>query len=264
VPRRRLPDLGLEPLSARSLVLSTLLGTHPPRLSARSLVVLGEQFGIAEGTMRTALSRMAGAGELEADGGEYQLGARFKERQALQDEGLRVPEEPWDGSWWLATVTVPSRAIAERRAFRSHMVSHRMGELRPDTWLRPANVSAPTNPGRTLIIRGSIDYQPDELIALLWDIDDVDREARHLLALAEGAISWLDAGDPTVLPDSLFVCIAVVRFLRTEPQLPKSIVGPRWPPNALRHTYAQLQKRHAALVGSFLNEEARSADEAIS
>ena len=40
-------DLGIEPLTARSLMLSTLLGTHPPSLPVRALVAVGELFGFA-------------------------------------------------------------------------------------------------------------------------------------------------------------------------------------------------------------------------
>ena len=53
------------PLSARSVVASTLLGMRPPRLPTQILVRSGALFGIAEGTTRVALSRMVAAGELE-------------------------------------------------------------------------------------------------------------------------------------------------------------------------------------------------------
>src|SRR3954470_1143428 len=73
------------PLSARSVVASTLLGMHPPVLSARVLVKSGELFGIAEGTTRTALSRMVNAGELVVEDRSYRLAGRLLERQARQD-----------------------------------------------------------------------------------------------------------------------------------------------------------------------------------
>jgi phenylacetic acid degradation operon negative regulatory protein len=99
MPGRVLPDLGLEPLTARSLVLSVLLGTHPPRQPVRALVALGSLFGMTEGTIRTALSRMSVAGEVEADSGQYALGTRLRRRQASQDVALQAADEPWDGTW---------------------------------------------------------------------------------------------------------------------------------------------------------------------
>ncbi|MEO9224032.1 MAG: hypothetical protein ABI276_03475, partial [Acidimicrobiales bacterium] len=48
--------------SARSVIASTLLGVHPPRLSGRALIRTGALFDIAEGTVRVALSRMSATG----------------------------------------------------------------------------------------------------------------------------------------------------------------------------------------------------------
>jgi hypothetical protein len=79
----------MRPLNARSLVLSLLLGLDPPELSARALVRLAELFGIAPGTMRTALSRMAATGELAGDADGYRLVGRLLERKAAQDIGRR-------------------------------------------------------------------------------------------------------------------------------------------------------------------------------
>ena len=63
--------LQIRPLTARSVVLSTLLGVHPPRLAARHLVRVGDLFGIAEGTIRVALSRMVTSGDLVQTDGAY-------------------------------------------------------------------------------------------------------------------------------------------------------------------------------------------------
>src|SRR5262249_17115194 len=136
-------DLGLKPLSARSVILSALLGSHPPRLPARALVALGSQFGIAEGTVRTALSRMVDSAEVEASGSTDRLGAGLRRRQESQEIALHVLDESWDGSWWISIVDVVGRPMAARRAYRATMLEHRLGELRPDTWLRPTNLPAP-------------------------------------------------------------------------------------------------------------------------
>ena len=94
------------PLTARSVIASTLLGTTPPRLPGRLLVRAGALFGLAEGTVRTALSRMVAAGELTADDGTYALAGPLLARQARQDESRRavVAAETWDGGWTMAVV----------------------------------------------------------------------------------------------------------------------------------------------------------------
>ena len=67
----------MRPFNARSLVLSVLLGLDPPVLPVRTLVELAGLFGIAPGTMRTALSRRVTAEELAVDADGYHLVGRL-------------------------------------------------------------------------------------------------------------------------------------------------------------------------------------------
>ncbi len=256
--RRRLPDLGLNPLTARSLALSTLLGTHPPRLPVRAIVALGELFGIAEGTMRTALSRMTTSGEVVADDGWYSLGDRLQRRQATQDAARHLIAEPWDGTWWFAIVGAERRSHASRRAFRASMREHRMGELRPETWLRPANLPGPAPLEGIVVVRGSIEGpvgrggDPLEIARHVWDLDVLVATSDELTGLVGEALHWLQPGDPAVLADTFLLSVAVVRFLSAEPQLPSELVGGEWPPDGLRAAYDRLEAAHSAVLGAFL------------
>lgn len=232
------PDLGIRPLNARSLVLSILLGLRTPVLPARALVATGDLFGIAPGTMRTALSRMVAAGELEAVDGEYRLVGRLLERKAAQDIGRRPPPEAWDGAWWVAIVTVPRRDIAQRRAFRSHMANLRMGELRPDTWMRPANLDGPDGDEGLAVVRGPLSGEdPAALARTLWPLPELAARAGQLLSLVEAAMPALEAGQPRALAETFDLAAAVVRFLRAEPLLPPTLTPQPWPPDELRARY---------------------------
>jgi phenylacetic acid degradation operon negative regulatory protein len=247
-------ELGIEPLTARSLVLTGLLGTHPPRLPVRALVALGQLFGFAEGAMRTALSRMAAAGEIEATDGSYTLGSRLQQRQASQDASRRPAPADWDGTWWVAIVDAERRTVGERRAFRSRMRHGRMGELRPDIWLRPANIAGPSPAPDLLVTRGSVEERdPVALARRVWDLDSLASTARNLVAAAESATQSLESGDPRVLPETFMTSVAVVRFLLGEPLLPPSLVGKDWPADALRRAYDALEDAHMGLMRSFLS-----------
>ena len=93
-------------LNARSVVLSTLLGTVPPRMSARRLVAVGALFGIEEGTIRTALTRMVQRGELDvAEGARYELSGALISRQVRQRESRTAAMDAWNGRWRMAVVT---------------------------------------------------------------------------------------------------------------------------------------------------------------
>src|SRR5262245_8659675 len=183
------------PLSARSLILSALLGSHPPTLPVRALVAFGEIFGFASGTVRTALSRMAAAGELEARDCSYALGPLLRERQERQIERIVAPD-PWDGTWWVAIADASGRSLGDRRAFRERMLAERMGELRPDIWLRPANIPPPSASG-LLIARGPVEgSDPRALASRLWPIAALDAEGRALLRDARAALRQLQRPVP--------------------------------------------------------------------
>ena len=185
--------------------------------------------------MRTAVSRMVGDGELiAAGGGQYELGAAMLDRQQRLDVGREGRHEPWKGEWWTAIVLAERRGLAERRLFRAEMTKRLMGELRPDVWLRPANVARPVASGDVLVVRGVIDRDPVELAHMLWDLDELAATARMLSVEAQAAKAGLAAEDRTVLPGSFIVSVAVARFLAVEPQLPSEIVGRRWPVDELR------------------------------
>src|SRR5260221_7438598 len=85
------------PLSARSVVLSLLLGTHPPELPVRDLLRAVEPLGVAASTLRAALSRMVAAGDLRSTDAVYRLSDRLLERQRRQDIAVHPETRPWDG-----------------------------------------------------------------------------------------------------------------------------------------------------------------------
>jgi len=244
---------GVRPLNARSLVLSVLLGLDPPALTARSLVSLAGLFGVAAGTMRTAISRMVAAGELTAADGEYRLVGRLLDRKAAQDIGRRPPPARWDGSWWVAAVTVPRRSVAERRAFRTEMTNRRMGELRPDTWMRPANLDAMpvSSASGVAAVRGPLDgVAATDLVSQLWPLDDLARQAATLGELIADAEPDLDSGDPLALTRTIALSAAAVRFLRAEPLLPPALVPPGWPVDRLRADYRSFDRAFGRVLTS--------------
>jgi phenylacetic acid degradation operon negative regulatory protein len=245
-------DADIRPLDARSLALSALLGTHPPRLPARALVALAELFGIADGTMRTALSRMVRNGEVLADDGWYRLAGPLLERQRAQDTGRRPVAADWDGRWHTVVTTAERRSAPERRAFRRTMIDHRMGEVRPETWMRPANLPAPEPDDGWILVTGTLAAtDPHELVARMWDLDAIAILATRLGERLDSVIHTgigTSTAEPTdtepdvaSIPARFAVAAAVLRFLRAEPLLPPSLVGDDWPVDRLRLAYAEAE-----------------------
>lgn len=232
-----------------------MLGTHPPRLSARSLVSLAALFGINAGTMRTALSRMVIAGDVANDGGTYVLTDRLIARQAAQDTGRRPATEPWDGTWHTALATADQRELADRRHGRVVLQHARFAELRPDIWFRPANLPAPTLDGDWLITTGPIlGVAPGELVDRLWPIDDIVAAARQLDGELVEVASSLDQEDPASIPPAFALSARIVRFLRVEPLLPAALLPATWPVPSLRDRYDRFEGTLQAMMRPFLRD----------
>ncbi|MER5972545.1 PaaX family transcriptional regulator C-terminal domain-containing protein [Streptomyces sp. NPDC002055] len=233
---------GLRPLTARSVVLSTLLGHHPPLLPARALVRVGRLFGIAEGTVRVALSRMVAAGDLEQRDGGYALTARLLHRQARQDDARSPRTRPWDGAWEIAVVTPEPRPAAERSALRQEMSALRLAELREGTWLRPANLRRslpPSVTGPCTLLTGRPDDDPAALAASLWDLTDWAGRARALHTALE------QAPDPA---GEFTAAAAILRHLMADPLLPAGLLPADWPGDALRARYEVFHAEMRALL----------------
>ena len=245
--------LGLTPLSARSIMLSVLLGSHPPALTGQQLVGLAELFDIRPGTARTALSRMTASGELEAEDGRYSLGPRMLQRQRQQDDGRHTPAESWDGRWYTAIAAAGGRSIADRRSFRSTMVGARMAELRPDIWMRPANIAKPECKSDAHLITGELDTDdPLDLVNELWSLPEINEQSALVSAALIESRPSLDNGDPSVLPSTFVLSAAAVRFLRVEPQLPAELMPEGWTSPELRTIYDDFETAFQRLLRSFL------------
>ncbi|MEU2065134.1 PaaX family transcriptional regulator C-terminal domain-containing protein [Streptomyces sp. NPDC013455] len=238
------PDpAGLRPLSARSVVLSVLLGVHPPELPVRDLVRLVEPFGVGGSTLRAALSRMVAAGDLRRADGAYRLSDRLLARQRRQDDALNPRTRAWDGDWEMVVVTATGRGPAERADLRARLTALRLAELREGVWLRPANLDRPLPAGLdrvALTCTARPDEPPRDLAARLWPSAGWAATARALLARARAA------DRPA---ERLTVYAAAVRHLLADPVLPPALLPADWPGEALRTAYAGYRRELAAALG---------------
>lgn len=227
--------LGLQPLTARSVILSVLLGTHPPRLPVKILVRTAELFGISEGTTRVALSRLAADGDVVAEDRDYRLTSRLLDRQRRQDEGHHPVTRPWTGGWEVAVASPEVRSAGERLALGSELSGLRLAELRQGVWLRPDNLVRPWPgdlAGRVLRFDAAAEFDDPpaaELAGSLWDLEGWGRRAERL-------ISALESVDD--MAQRFMVATAMVRHFRDDPVLPPELLPDGWPGAALREAYA--------------------------
>ncbi|MBW3669742.1 MAG: PaaX domain-containing protein, C- domain protein [Actinobacteria bacterium] len=232
--------------SARSVVASTLLGAKPPVLPVRVLVRSAGLFGIAEGTVRVALSRMVAAGELtQDDDGPYRLTGHLLERQVRQEAGRRPRLRRWSGRWTTAVVVATGRAAADRAALRSRLARQRMGELREGVWLRPDNLAVPAD-DECLWGAWRPDADPVALARSLWDVDGWAADADVLRTRLAG---WTaDAG----LAAGFVLSADVLRHFNADPLLPAELLPPSWPGDGLRADYEAFDAEFLRVWRSFM------------
>ncbi|MGH3414057.1 MAG: PaaX family transcriptional regulator C-terminal domain-containing protein [Marmoricola sp.] len=238
------PATALTPLPARSVVLSLLLGSHPTRMSPAELTRAAEHLGVPATTVRVALTRAVGAGDLRRVDGGYALGERLLGRERRQREAVEDAETPWDGSWEMAVVVVAGRPGAERAALRDSLTAYRLAELREGVWTRPANLSRSPAYDRDPVLstfRAHPAQDAAELAAGLWDLAGWSTRGRELLSL-------LAATTRPAL--RLTVAAHVVRHLTADPLLPRTLLPRDWPAAELRSAYAAYQAELRTLARS--------------
>ncbi|MFC5218342.1 PaaX family transcriptional regulator C-terminal domain-containing protein [Streptomyces coerulescens] len=232
-------EVELRPLSARSVVLSLLLGLHPPELPVKDLVGAVEPFGIAASTLRAALSRMTAAGDLRRADTVYGLSDRLLDRQRRQDDAVHPGTRSWGGDWEMVVVTATGRGAAERAELRTALTRLRLAELREGVWLRPANLrrTLPDTLGEVAQCYTARPGNPArELAADLWPLGAWADSGRALLAHVAGAHS----------PSDRFAGFAaVVRHLLADPVLPPELLPADWPGERLRAAYADYRRELA-------------------
>lgn len=230
---------GRRRMTARSVVLSVLLGAHPAWATAAELIRLTADFGIRESTLRVALTRMVGAGDLVRSDDGYRLSDRLLARQRRQDDAVQPRRTRWDGSWLTVVITAVGADPRSRADLRKALHRHRFAELRDGVWLRPDNLEQHLGPELTERVRvlSARDPDPAQLAAQLWDLAGWADQARALLA---------EMASADTLEQRFVVAAAMVRHLMADPVLPEQLLPPDWPAEALRSGYAEFAAGLAA------------------
>lgn len=229
----------LNRLTARSVVLSVLLGAHPAWASASELVTLTADFGIKESTLRVATTRMVSGGDLVRSADGYRLSDRLLARQQRQDDALDPRLRGWDGTWTTLVITSIGTDAKTRAALRMTLHDKRFAELREGVWMRPANFDLDLTDGLRARMRvlQSRDDDPAGLAGRLWDLPGWVRTGRRLLD---------DMSSATDVPARFVAAAGMVRHLLADPVLPVELLPDDWPGVALRQAYHDFAAELAA------------------
>lgn len=227
-------------MTARSVVLSVLLGAHPAWATASELIRLTADFDIREPTVRVALTRMVSAGDLVRSEDGYRLSDRLLTRQRRQDDAINPRMHTWDGTWTTLVITSVGTDARTRAALRTTLQDKRFAELREGVWLRPHNLDMvlPSEVVERVRVLHTRDDDPADLAARLWDLSGWAGEGRELLD------EMASAAD---VPARFVAAAAMVRHLLADPVLPEELLPEEWPGAALRQAYNNFAAELSAL-----------------
>lgn len=211
----------------------------------KSLVVLGEQLGVAPTTVRVTVGRMRDEGWLAVrrDGRESIYSPTLKCMQML-DEGrhriFRGEPGAWSGSWSMAIYTVPESDRPTRERLRRDLSWLGFGLLAPATWVSPhkllddvANLAARLpNAKLDLLTMTAPDIATDRAIAArCWDLDALNagyaeftREVR--LKLPDFRFGNLQGAD--AMAARIHLVQSYRQFPFRDPGLPSELQPPGW------------------------------------
>ncbi|MGV0737294.1 PaaX family transcriptional regulator C-terminal domain-containing protein, partial [Mycobacterium syngnathidarum] len=221
---------GLKRMTARSVVLSVLLGAHPAWASAAELVRLTADFDIKEPTLRVALTRMVSAGDLVRSEDGYRLSDRLLTRQRRQDDAIDPRLRGYDGQWLTLVITSVGTDARTRASLRNALQQYRFGELREGVWMRPDNLEQvlPQEITDRVRLLHARDEDPSGLVARLWDLPGWRRTGEQLLH---------EMADATDIPGRFVAAAGIVRHLLADPVLPDELLPDDWPGAELRTAY---------------------------
>lgn len=227
----------LRPLTARSAILSLLLGAHPPSATVGEVIAFGRTVAINDSAVRAALTRMVAAGDLHREKGVYTLSDRLLDRQRRQDEAMQVPTGEWNGIWRVAAVVSTGKDPASRLHLRRSMLAAHFGELREGVWMRPDNLAwspAPEIASDLELMHARPDHNAADLTYRLFAPHRWAATGRDLLAHAKRA---------TTPHDRLTAVATIVRHLTHDPLLPRELLPSDWPGTSLRWTYDRFREQ---------------------
>jgi len=259
MPRSALIDDLLTELSltAASFIVTVYGDVVVPRgevLAMGSLIEICSKIGFSENLVRTAVSRLVAAGQLEgARAGRRSFYRLAPAARAGFSEAAQLLYGDWaEPAQWFV-LYAPNLTEAEARR-------HRMGRMGGDVWLCPDRGEA--MPEAALLLRAE---PPTETTALaqFWDLSSLQQRYQAMIDRFTPLAVLLDKGPAIDAEDALIARLLLVHVYRgallRDPGLPVSALPADWhgaEARALfRSLYAQLSPMADAHAGMVLEAE---------
>lgn len=238
-----------QPLRGGSLLVTILGDSIVPRggtVALGSLIRLAEPFGVTERLVRTAIGRLANeewvTAERHGRSSYYSLTSEGRARFAEATQRIYgAAAESWNGEWTL--IIIPPALKKMRDSVRDELTWLGFGQLTPDVFAHPthreemirARLAELEASGSLIVMQRAVVTQASDsqLVAMGWDLDDLQRRYKRFIDLFGPIDEGLSAGADEESGEAAFVMRTLLiheyrRIHLRDPQLPASLLPEDW------------------------------------
>jgi phenylacetic acid degradation operon negative regulatory protein len=267
------------PLRGGSLIVTLFGDSIMPRggvIALRSLIHLAALFGLNERLVRTATSRLASDGWLEARRsrklGEYQLSDSGRERFAEATQRIYgEPHTAWTGRWTI--VVLPELPAPQRQKIARELSWHGFGQPRAGVFAHPEinlgdldlGTWEPKLPKNTLYFEANLSSptEPQSLVSLGWDIAELGKRYQGFVDRYHRALLSLQTGK--VIPQAAFILRTLLiheyrKLHLRDPLLPQRLLPASWPGTRAAMLCKEIYSRIFPASEAYLSEAAVRLD----
>jgi phenylacetic acid degradation operon negative regulatory protein len=246
LPRRR---SGGSPQELAAILIADYTLLTRACLPSGAIVALLGEFGVAGGTARTTISRMARRGVLEGSRHGRHSSYRLTEEVAtdLWNGGASIAaftthSDSWDGFWTIITFSIPEEHSTRRRALRTELRWRGCAPLYDAVWVSPrpltprgrADVSAAAR-GMITVFRAQhveLESGGDRNPVEAWDLRAITDQYNAFIRRWSRLVPRITAGTVTgaaAVRARSEVMNAYRRFPVLDPVLPIDLLPSNWP-----------------------------------
>ncbi len=264
-----LAGLREQPSRTWSIIITIYGDAIVPRGGSVWLGTLLSFFGamdVAEGVVRTAMSRLASDGWLERSksgrNSFYRLAEKGSATFAHATQHIYFPRpSSWDGQFDL----IVTAGSADREAVRGALQAAGFGSPAPGLWVGPPGEEIPAAALSELKLKASGDIaELSALAARSWPLDTIDEAYRRFIAAFEPMRGAIASGAVPTDLDALVARVLLIheyrRVVLRDPLLPAPILPEHWPAEEARLLCGELYRALLAPSERWLDMNALGED----
>ena len=247
-----------------------------------SLIALLTPFGLTDGCIRTALSRMARKGWLSGERmGKKAFYTLTPMGRELLEEGQRRIYHPawsseWDGSWLLLAYSIPQDARRARDRLRDRLAWLGFGSIGNGLWISPHDVAteirdlaAQLDLGDHLVCfrAETLEENDAALVQRGWDLNALDKAYQRFIRNWSEVSDELGHADTNVPLDgkrSYAQRFSLIhefrRFTLDDPFLPRALLPPNWAGDPASRLFLDVHDRLAGPADEYVEAVLAAGD----